>query len=264
LPVRLWLLIRSTVLSSRWLLPTEPEPDGTHTCLILVDPRRPDADYTLGFILNSLFSAAEAREMARLFSESLAGPQRIWTVIQARSLGPVKPRRLRSDRAPHLSTGTRRVPACPTLFMEEVMSLETTRKTVEAYAGALVEGGDYARFFTDDVVFTIVGVGPEIRGREAVKQTIDQLHTEAFDLQLELRNLVFGDTGAAVEANFIGTHKGEFAGIPATHRRVDVPYSVIYDLDGEKISALRIYMPMHLLFEQLGVQAGGAAAAAGT
>jgi len=77
-------LIRSTVLSSRSLLPTEPEPDGTYTYFILVDPRIPGADYTLGFILNSLFSAEEAQEMARLFSESLAGPQRIWTVIQAR------------------------------------------------------------------------------------------------------------------------------------------------------------------------------------
>jgi steroid delta-isomerase-like uncharacterized protein len=144
------------------------------------------------------------------------------------------------------------------------MSLETTRKTLEAYAAALVEAGDYARFFTDDVVFTMVGAGAETRGRDAVKQTIDQLHGEAFDVQLKLKNLVFGETGAAAEADFIGTHTGEFAGIPATHRRVEVPYSVLYDLDGEKISALRIYMPMHLLFEQLGVPAGGAAAAAGT
>jgi hypothetical protein len=39
---------------------------------------------------------------------------------------------------------------------------------------------------------------------------------------------------------------------------------VIYDIDGDKISALRIYMPMHLLFEQLGVQPGGRPAEAVT
>jgi steroid delta-isomerase-like uncharacterized protein len=152
----------------------------------------------------------------------------------------------------------------PDVFKEAFMSIETTRKTLEAYAAAIVDGGDYAQFFTDDVVLTMVGGGPATRGREAVQRMLDQLHTEAFDLQIELRNLVFGETGAAAEADFIGTHKGEFGGIPATHRRVNVPYSVIYDLDGEKISALRIYMPMHLLFKQLGVQPGAGPAKAAT
>jgi hypothetical protein len=48
-----------------------------------------------------------------------------------------------------------------------------------------------------------------------------------------------------------GTHTGEFAGIQATGRAVRVPYSVVYDLRADKISALRIYFPMSLLVEQL-------------
>jgi hypothetical protein len=36
---------------------------------------------------------------------------------------------------------------------------------------------------------------------------------------------------------------------------VRVPYSVVYDLEGEKIKALRIYMPMDVLMEQLGASA---------
>jgi predicted ester cyclase len=144
------------------------------------------------------------------------------------------------------------------------MSLEATRSMLEAYAAAIIGGGDYARFFTDDVRLTTVGAGPEVRGREAVRTALDQTHNEAFDVQLKLKNMVVGETGAAAEADFVGTHKGEFAGIPATQRRVNVPYSVIYDIDGDKISALRIYMPMHLLFEQLGVQPGGRPAEAVT
>jgi predicted ester cyclase len=49
----------------------------------------------------------------------------------------------------------------------------------------------------------------------------------------------------------VGTHAGEFAGIQPTGRAVRVPYSVVYDLRGDKISALRIYFPMSLLIEQL-------------
>ena len=62
----------------------------------------------------------------------------------------------------------------------------------------------------------------------------------------------FTDDGkAAIEADFAGTHTGEFAGIPATGRLVRVPYSVVYDLRGGQISALRIYFPMSQLTEQL-------------
>ena len=38
---------------------------------------------------------------------------------------------------------------------------------------------------------------------------------------------------------------------PLTRREVRVPYSVIYDLRGDKISVLRIYFPMSFLVEQL-------------
>ena len=55
----------------------------------------------------------------------------------------------------------------------------------------------------------------------------------------------------AVEADFAGTHSGEFAGVPPTGRPVRVPYSVVYDLRDERISALRSYFPMSLLMDQL-------------
>jgi hypothetical protein len=46
-------------------------------------------------------------------------------------------------------------------------------------------------------------------------------------------------------------HIGEFADVAATHNNVFVPYSVIYDLDGNRIKALRIYMPRQELLAQL-------------
>jgi predicted ester cyclase len=38
----------------------------------------------------------------------------------------------------------------------------------------------------------------------------------------------------------------EFGGIAATGREVRVPYSVVYDLQGEKIGAVRIYLSMEI------------------
>ncbi len=48
-----------------------------------------------------------------------------------------------------------------------------------------------------------------------------------------------------------GVHIAEFAGIQPAGREVRVPYSVIYDVRGDKISAVRIYFPMGFLIEQL-------------
>ena len=51
-------------------------------------------------------------------------------------------------------------------------------------------------------------------------------------------------------------HIGEFAGIAATQNTVRVPSSVIYDVAGDRIKALRIYMPLQDLLAQLGVPVG--------
>ena len=86
---------------------------------------------------------------------------------------------------------------------------------------------------------------------EAAGQLIRYVHEGAFDARMELKNLLVDEGKAAIEADFAGTHTGEFAGIAATGRAVRVPYSVVYDLRADQISALRIYFPMSLLMEQL-------------
>jgi len=96
---------------------------------------------------------------------------------------------------------------------------------------------------------------PRLRGPtsapEAAGQLIRYVHEGAFDARMELKNLLADDGKAAIEADFVGTHTGEFAGIQPTGRMVRVPYSVVYDLRGDLISALRIYFPMSMLIEQL-------------
>ena len=116
---------------------------------------------------------------------------------------------------------------------------------------ALVKRESFPAYFTDDVVATFEGTDQRADGREAAGQLIRYVHEGAFDARMELKNLLTDDGKAAIEADFVGTHTGEFAGIPATGRAVRVPYSVLYDLRGNRISALRIYFPMGQLIEQL-------------
>jgi predicted ester cyclase len=132
------------------------------------------------------------------------------------------------------------------------MARQATRKTMERYLAVLADRGNYASFLAEDATLSMEGTDQHAVGREAVEQTIRFLHERAFDAQPELKSLVVDRGKATVEGYFVGTHIGEFAGVPATGKRVNIPYSVAYDFRRGAIVALRIYMPMDELLRQLG------------
>jgi predicted ester cyclase len=132
-----------------------------------------------------------------------------------------------------------------------MMSVQQVRETLQQYVEALLARGDYGRFFARDMQFAVMGTDQQTRGAEAAEQAIRFLHETAFDAQPEIINLVVDEHGAAAEAMFVGTHTGEFAGMKASGSAVRVPYSVFHELEGDKITALRIYMPMDQLVAQV-------------
>ena len=132
------------------------------------------------------------------------------------------------------------------------MTAEGTRRIMEAYFGDLIGRGAYKRHFADDVVITIEGTGQRAEGPDGVEGLIDYFHQEAFDARPELKDTLFADDRAVAEFDFVGQHVGEFAGMGATGKAVRVPYCVVYELQAEKIKALRLYLPMNALMQQLG------------
>ena len=129
--------------------------------------------------------------------------------------------------------------------------MSAERQVMQDYIDALVKRADFTRYFTEDVVATIEWTDQRADGRQAVGELIRYVHETAFDARPEVTNMLVDTGKAAIEADFAGTHTGEFAGIQPTGRPVRVPYSVIYDLRDDQISALRIYLPMSQLIEQL-------------
>jgi steroid delta-isomerase-like uncharacterized protein len=132
------------------------------------------------------------------------------------------------------------------------MSMETTSQTMRSYLDAFLARGDFADYYTDEVTWTTVGAGQELQGRQPVRDFLIWMHTQAFDAHPKVKTLVIGDGQAALEADFVGSHTGEFLGMAATGKPVQVPYCVIYDLRDDKIAALRAYIPMDLFTQQLG------------
>jgi predicted ester cyclase len=123
------------------------------------------------------------------------------------------------------------------------MTSERTRARLSAYLEALRTRGDYGQYFAGDVSLTVMGSDRVIEGREPVEQFIRGF-MEAFDSRPQLKSLVVDAGRGAVELDFVGTHIGEFAGLPPSGRIVKLSYVVVYDLKDDMIAALRVYVPM--------------------
>ena len=131
------------------------------------------------------------------------------------------------------------------------MADQGAREVMEAYLGALKDRSDMARFFAPDVRWTTMETGDEVVGRNEVRDFIGAFHTQLFDAHPRVVNLLVGEDSAMLEARFVGTHTGEFAGVPPTGATVDVPYAVAYDIAGGFITRLRAYMPILAMRAQL-------------
>ena len=131
------------------------------------------------------------------------------------------------------------------------MSVESTSQVMNDYLDALLKQEDFARYFADDIVWTTTETGDEVRGRDAVRDFIVGFHTQAFNAHPEVKALTVGDGKATLEADFVGTHTGEFGGVAATGAQLRVPYCVCYYVAGDEITALRAYMPISLMLAQL-------------
>lgn len=134
------------------------------------------------------------------------------------------------------------------------MSVDDVGALIQQYFEVLLVRGDYSRFFADEIALTVNGAD-ERHGPSEAEQAIRYLHEVAFDARPEPKGLIVGETGAAVEADFVGRHVAEFAAVPPTGKSVRVPYSVFYDVAGGKITALRIYMPIDMLVGQIAAPA---------
>ena len=136
------------------------------------------------------------------------------------------------------------------------MSIENSHQLMTTYVDALRARGAYDDHFSDDVKVSLMGYDRQVTGRTAARQFIDFFHDQAFTADIQIQSVVSGENRAHIEAVFAARHTGEFEGIAATGRQVNVPYSVGYDIANGKITALRLYFPLDVLVRQ--VQGDGA------
>ena len=125
------------------------------------------------------------------------------------------------------------------------MSIDETQSVMDAYLATLVGTlGHGPAVFGDDAAFSWSTSASASRVGGADDPECDRRSctpAEASTHHPEVTNLVVGEGTAAVEAVFVGTQTGEFAGIPASGKHVrGALFGVFSDLADSKITTLGI------------------------
>ena len=128
----------------------------------------------------------------------------------------------------------------------EKKSISTTQQNIESFFKT-----HDAKYVAADAVFTNMSTGEETKGRDAIAGMLQYMYHIAFDAKAEIINTVITEDKALLEAKFKGKHIGEFAGLAASNKEVDVPLCVSYDLEDGLIKQARVYMLADVLMRQL-------------
>ncbi len=108
-------------------------------------------------------------------------------------------------------------------------------------------------YYPDDVVINLLGGPALLEGKAAVAENFVLPFTKGFPGNVHnILNLVHQGNQVVIEWMFTAVHKGEFGGIPATGRTVNVPGCSVYTVEGRQITRGNIYFNNPTLMQQLG------------
>jgi steroid delta-isomerase-like uncharacterized protein len=125
------------------------------------------------------------------------------------------------------------------------MSTTETKQFIERYIEAL-NGKDK----TPEVVNQFVA-----ETDQSLRQHIADAEAGFPRYELNVEDMIFEDDKAVVRFNMHATHKGDFMGIPATGKEINVPGIIIYRLADGKIVDHWLHFDGGAMMQQLGVQA---------
>ena len=90
-------------------------------------------------------------------------------------------------------------------------------------------------------------------GEAAVRELLQGLMNGLPDLHAEIGKMRHADDAVIIEGLITGTHDGEWAGIPPTGRRVEVPAAAIFEFDEDRLLCEKVYMDFAAVLTQIGV-----------
>jgi steroid delta-isomerase-like uncharacterized protein len=113
--------------------------------------------------------------------------------------------------------------------------------------GVLSTFGDSARY--DDEAW-----GDHYKGANGVRQFYEQLMKALPDLEIDIVRRHVTEDAVLLEVVVRGTQLGEWRGLPATGRRVELPLCGVYTFDcDDRLAGEKIYYDRGTVLRQLGV-----------
>lgn len=88
-------------------------------------------------------------------------------------------------------------------------------------------------------------------GAESVHELLTALFAAFPDFHVEVPYLHHADTAVIAEFIMTGTHRGPFAGLPASGQRVRVPIVGIFDFEEDRLMCERVYFDMATMTRQM-------------
>ncbi|WP_256842932.1 ester cyclase [Ornithinimicrobium cryptoxanthini] len=132
------------------------------------------------------------------------------------------------------------------MSIQETQSVEETRQVMEAYAAE-----HDTSLIAPDAIFHDIASGQDYIGREAIAGMLHYVYHVAFQAGAEEVRSTIGDGAAVLEAVIVGTHIGEFAGVPATGREVRIPLVVSYRIADGYVQEASVYLLLSTFLQQV-------------
>jgi steroid delta-isomerase-like uncharacterized protein len=101
--------------------------------------------------------------------------------------------------------------------------------------------------------YELVATGEVYDGGSEVDSLLQANKKGFSDFHFDVEALHHADDAVLVEGRFRGTHDGNWRGLPATGRRVDVPMIIVFLFDDDRMVCERTYFDIGTSLRQLGV-----------
>ncbi len=135
--------------------------------------------------------------------------------------------------------------------MSEQVNIEFAKKQIAALNDHNID--DYLSRIDESYVLESETIPGPIRGRDGARKALEMLFTAFPDLRLEIEQILASGDFVVSRYRVTGTHKGTYAGIAATNKRVSIQGCGVAEIRNGKAVRNRVYADNATLFQQLGV-----------
>jgi steroid delta-isomerase-like uncharacterized protein len=104
----------------------------------------------------------------------------------------------------------------------------------------------------DQPRYEAMPLGVSSDGAAAVRELLQGMMDGFPDFNAEVQQMHHADDAVICEVRMTGTHRGPWAGVPATGRTIDVPMACIFDFDDDRLVCEKLYFDLATLLRQIG------------